>query len=143
LLKVLLPQVEEQKGQVRVLAYWNNFEKPLSVIRQSLVEEATGDYINFIDDDDMVPSYYVDLVTENLGKDYVGWRMQAYMNDEPLKPTFHSIKYPQWSEDDDGYYRNVSHLNPIKRDIAKQVSFVTDEGKARGLRLGAEGGATG
>lgn len=126
LLDRLMSQVAKYKGEIQVLAYWNNAERPLGEIRQALVEEATGEYVSFIDDDDSIPSYYCDKVYENLGKDYVGWRMQVWHNGTKLKPTFHSIKYPRWYEDDKGYYRNVSHLNPIKRSIALRVSFVAE-----------------
>lgn len=130
LLSVLLPQVDDYEGQIEVLAFWNNFERPLSEIRQLLVEEATGDYINFIDDDDLVADDYCARVMKAIesNPDYVGWQQQLYFNGEKTKPTFHSLKYPQWSDDEDGYYRNVSHLNPIKRDIAKQVSFLVEQG---------------
>lgn len=124
LLDVLLPQVEKYKGDVRVLAYWDNGESRLDLIRQKLVEAATGDYISFIDDDDLVPEYYCDEIYKRLdGVDYIGWRMQLYHNGEKMKPTFHSLKYADWSEDDQGWYRNISHLNPIKRKLALKASF--------------------
>lgn len=131
LLSVLAPQVEKYGGQIEILAYWNNFDRPLPEIRQSLVEEARGQYVSFIDDDDLVPSYFCDEVMERLGTvDYIGWQMQAYTNGEKLKPTFHSLKYEKWFDDDKGYYRNTSHLNPIKREIALKESFIVPQGVA-------------
>lgn len=125
LVKVLMPQVKKYGGSIQVLAYWNNGEHPLGEIRQSLVEEATGDYISFIDDDDLVPEYYCQEIYEKLnGADYIGWRMQAWHNGEKLKPTYHSLRYASWFEDEDGFYRNISHLNPIKRKLAAQASFL-------------------
>lgn len=131
LLDHLMRQVKEYgNDEVEVLAYWNNGELPLARIRQRLVEKARGNYINFIDDDDSIPEYYVKEVLEALKKapDYVGWRMQAYTNGNKLKPTFHSLKYDKWSEDDDGYYRDVSHLNPIKKQFAIEVPFEHQDG---------------
>ena len=128
LLEVLRPQMKD----VEILAYWNNGEKPLWEIRQALVEEAKGEYISFIDDDDSVPDYYVEEILKAIAEkpDYVGWRMQLWENGEKAKPTFHSVKYTEWSEDDRGWYRGISHLNPIQRDIALQVSFETIPGEA-------------
>lgn len=126
LLKRLIPQAKETE----ILVYWNNFERPLPEIRQALVKEARGDYVCFIDDDDMVPTYYVAEIlkaTQN-NPDYVGWRMQLYMNGEKVKPTFHSLKYDRWDEDENGYYRNISHLNPIKRELALKENFIVPEG---------------
>lgn len=127
LLELLLPQATDD---VEIIAYWNNFEKPLGEIRQSLVEEATGDYINFIDDDDKIPSYYCAEVLDALSynPDYVGWQQQLYQEGMPQKPTFHSLEHSYWHEDEDGWYRNISHLNPIKRDIAKKVTFLVQDG---------------
>lgn len=130
LLQKLLPQVDDYEGQIDVLAYWNNFERPLSEIRQALVEESTGEYINFIDDDDLVADDYCARVMAAIetSPDYVGWQQQLYFNGEKTKPTYHSLRYSEWSDDADGYYRNVSHLNPIRREIAQKVSFLVPQG---------------
>lgn len=118
----LSPQLSDD---IEVLVYWNNFEHPIAEIRQALVEEARGDYSCFVDDDDDIPDYYCDRILDALNSepDYVGWRMQLWYDGVKTKPTFHSIRYPKWYDDDDGYYRNASHLNPVKRDIALQVPF--------------------
>lgn len=130
LLTELLKQAYEHEGEVEIVAYWNNGELPMSTIRQKLVEEASGDYTCFVDDDDMVPPYYVGEILKATEKDvdYVGWQMQYYNNGELAKPTFHSLVYDSWYEDDKGYYRDVSHLNPIKHTIALEVSFEAPAG---------------
>lgn len=130
LVKTLGKQIAPYKGAVEIVAYWNNGELPLAKIRQTLVESAKGKYISFIDDDDSVPSYYCKEVMDALKKypDYVGWRMQAWYNDDKLKPTYHSLTYSSWHEDEEGYYRDVSHLNPVKRSIALQSGFVHQDG---------------
>lgn len=123
--RTLAPQLKDFDGEVEIIAYWNNGERPLANIRQDLIEAARGDYICFIDDDDQVPEYYVEKIMEALKSepDYVGWRMQAYWDNVKLKPTFHSLEYPKWSEDSNGYYRNASHLNPIKRELALRERY--------------------
>lgn len=130
LLDALMPQVRKHQGRIEVVAYWNNFERPLGEIRQALVEDAKGEYISFIDDDDMVPEYYCDKVMDalKLDVDYVGWQMQLFNNGERAKPTYHSLSYPTWSEDELGYYRNISHLNPIKKSLALKESFIVQPG---------------
>lgn len=129
LLETLRSQID---SSIEILAYWNNGELPLWKIRQALVEEARGEYISFIDDDDSVPDYYCNEILEAIKKkpDYVGWRMQVWHNGDKLKPTFHSLRYSDWTEDTKGFYRNISHLNPIRRDLALQVSFETSLGVA-------------
>lgn len=125
LLAVLLPQVERHGDDVTVCAYYNHGERPLGEVRQALVEHATSAYVSFVDDDDELPEYHVDEVLSRLDGevDYVGWRMQTYVDGRPLKPTFHSIRYTRWFDDARGYYRDVSHLNPIRRDVALRADF--------------------
>jgi len=148
LLIELLAQAEPRVGQVRVLAYYNQGEQPLSHVRQALVEQATGTYVSFVDDDDWVPEYYVQQVRTAIHEyaagpgvdpdavgtqpgpigrtsfpDQVGWRMQHYADGHPSKPTYHSLQYKGWHDDARGYYRDISHLNPIRRELALQVDF--------------------
>lgn len=124
LMSRLLPQVEKYGGDIQVLAYWDNFELFLGSARQRLVEAAESEYVCFVDDDDELPDYYCDEIYPLLdGVDYIGWRMQLYNDGVKQKPTFHSLKYDKWSEDGEGWYRNVSHLNPIKRKLALKGSF--------------------
>lgn len=92
--------------------------------RQWCLDSASGEYFNFIDDDDMVPGNYVDAIYPLLdGVDYIGFQLQLYIDGGRQKPTFHSLKHETWHEDVDGYYRNVSHLNPIRTEIARQGRF--------------------
>lgn len=125
LLSHLLPQVENANGRVNVLAYWNNGERPLAEVRQALVEEADGTFVSFIDDDDLVVATYVQRILPLLQQpiNYVGFRLQCYVDGAPLKPTYHSLRYTQWYDDARGYYRDISHLNPIRREIALQADF--------------------
>lgn len=125
LLDVLLPQLEPHGGDVTVSALWNTGGRPLGELRHALLRDASGDYVCFVDDDDLVPDYYVDRVVALLdGKiDYVGWRMQCYVDGHALKPTFHSIRYPRWYSDRRGHYRHVSHLNPIRAELARKGDF--------------------
>lgn len=124
LIDILMPQVDKYDGEVIVTALWNNGEHSLSHVRQSLMESSRGEYTSFIDDDDILPHYFVDEVMERLdGVDYIGWRMQAYSDGYPLKPTFHSLRYDHWWDDANGYYRDISHLNPVRRQLALQADF--------------------
>lgn len=93
--------------------------------RQRCLEEANGEYICFVDDDDLVAHDYIESIYPLLdGKvDYIGFQLQHYQDGEKSKPTYHSLEYEKWSEDDNGFYRNVSHLNPIRRELALQGRF--------------------
>lgn len=138
LLVNLLPQIEPYGGLVAVRALWNNGERPLADVRQRLVQQAITEqalYLSFVDDDDRPADFYVDEVVKATGwvpvgvswrgdrPDYIGWRMQHYADGIPSKPTYHSLRYDRWSEDDAGYYRDISHLNPIRTRIAAVADF--------------------
>lgn len=124
LLSTLMPQVAQAQGAVHVTALWNNQERPISHVRQDLINNAVGTYVSFVDDDDELPEYYVDKILPLLdGVDYIGWRMQCIADGVKLNPTFHSLRYHSWFHDDVGYYRHVSHLNPIRLDLARRVSY--------------------
>lgn len=119
LVKSLKPQLNEE---VEVVVFWDNFQTSLGKKRQKLLEEARGQYVCFVDDDDEIPTYYVEQILANLGEDYVGWKQQLIHDGKVMKPTFHSLKYATF-EDDDAWYAGVTHLNPIKREIALKGRF--------------------
>lgn len=121
LLAYLMPQTEDK--EVEVIAYWNNGEDSIGHIRQDLLKEAKGEYVCFIDDDDRIPDYYVAEILNNVGKDYIGFEVELFEKDIKMPRVFHSIKYGVWHQDDNGYYRGITHLNPVKRDIAIQGNF--------------------
>lgn len=125
LLDGLAPQLEAAAGRAEVCALYNHGERPLGHVRQDLLTHASTPYVSFVDDDDELPEYHVAEVLARLDGDvdYVGWRMQTYVDGHPLKPTFHSLRYRGWWEDDAGYYRDVSHLNPIRTDVARRGDF--------------------
>lgn len=121
LLNALVPQTE--KWEIEVVAYWNCGELKIGPIRQALLEEAQGEYVCFIDDDDKVPAYYCDKIMYALGKDYVGFEVELFNNNNKMPRVFHSIKYGIWHQDDQGYYRGVTHLNPLRRELALLGNF--------------------
>lgn len=96
--------------------------------RQWCLDNATGEYFNFIDDDDLIAHDYIDTILPLLDGqvDYIGFQLQHYSDGSKSKPTYHSLKHDDWWEDGDGYYRNVSHLNPIKLSIAREGRFDRD-----------------
>jgi hypothetical protein len=97
---------------------------PVSVKRQRCLEAASGEYFSFVDDDDIVAHDFIATIYPLLdGVDYIGFRMQYYDSGLKHKPTMHSLVYEEWREDSAGYYRNVSHLNPIRTELARTGSF--------------------
>lgn len=124
----LLQQANKYPGEIEIIAYWNNGELPVAGIRRALIEQATGKYICFIDDDDDVPEEYCANIMRAIESDpdYVGFRVAFFDDGKEMPPVFHSIKYTHWHQDERGYYRGVTHLNPIRRSIAIRGTFGID-----------------
>jgi glycosyltransferase involved in cell wall biosynthesis len=117
----LLHQAKD--SPIEVIAYWNNGEESIGHIRQNLLEASEGEYVCFIDDDDWVPTFYCQEIMDALGEDYVGFQVELHEGDRPMPPVFHSLKYREWSQDGMAYYRGVTHLNPIRRELALMGNF--------------------
>lgn len=120
---VLRPQLEEFPD-VKLTVRVHDPVLDLGQNRQAMRDESVGAYSNFIDDDDLVPANYVASIYPLLdGVDYIGFALQMYSDGDKQKPTYHSLRYKEWNADQDGYYRDISHLNPIRRELALAVTM--------------------
>jgi hypothetical protein len=125
LMGALLPQTEPFGGAVKVMAWYNNGDPHLTEIRQRMNQDADTDYVSCIDDDDLVPDYFVAETMAALADrpDYVGWLVQCYSDGVPTAISEHSLKHTRWWNEETRYFRDVSHINPIRRDIALLADF--------------------
>lgn len=125
LMDVLLPQTEPYGGRVRVSGWFNNGKPGLAEIRQLMVKASAADYVSFVDDDDLVPLYFADEAMKAIDQrpDYVGWQVQCYSDGVPTAVSYHSLAHKRWVNLEDRYLRDISHINPIRRDIALTADF--------------------
>jgi glycosyltransferase involved in cell wall biosynthesis len=121
----LLPQLDPYAGQVRVIGWFNNGSPPLPKIRQRMVETAGSEYISFVDDDDLVTPDYVAEIMAALDQrpDYVGFQVQCYSDGAPIGVAYHSLEFRRWRNFSGRFERDISHLNPIRRELALKASF--------------------
>lgn len=95
--------------------------------RQNLLEQATGEYICFIDDDDWIAPTYVDDILSALKSkpDCVGFKITCTTNGHNEESAITSMRYSNWREDYDGYKhcRSIYHKSPHRRSIALKVGF--------------------
>lgn len=130
LMGILAPQMIYD--DVEILVYGTPTRSSIGAKRNEMVAGAKGEFISFIDDDDEVPYDYVSTIRHVLREDdpdYVGFRLQLYFDGVAQKPTFHSLKYDNWHDDAQGYYRDFSHLNPIRRSFAIREPFEGNYGE--------------
>ena len=103
--------------------------------RNKLLDKARGEYIAFIDDDDMVSDNYVELILNAINTsepDVIGMHLLMTVDGQNEERTYHSLKYDHWYDEPDPdragkthYFRNPNHLNPVKREYALKVKFPT------------------
>ena len=130
LLSILKPQLSDD---VEVLTESDNREITTGEKRNKLLDRSQGEYVAFIDDDDLVSNNYIELIIDAINKsnpDVIGIHLLMTTDGEKECRTYHSLKYDHWWEEADPdrvgrkrYFRNPNHLNPIKREIAMKVKF--------------------
>lgn len=96
--------------------------------RNDLLFSATGEYVQFIDSDDMVCSDFLETELKALESKPDCLSLRGIMTTNGLNPEIfeHSIRYKEWRtvlSDEIKYERNINHLNCIKSSIAKQFQF--------------------
>lgn len=113
--------------EVQVLYDEDNREKSIGKKRQDLLNRSNSDFINFFDSDDWPYENYIRDIYSALNKDCDCVGILIDMTTNGINPQLccHSLKYPVWENEKDGYdyVRNVTHFNPVKREIAIQVGF--------------------
>jgi hypothetical protein len=123
LMSVLWPQM---RGNVT--GHVEQFDPSLSLgeNRERMRRAATAEYICFVDDDDLIPPYYVARILNALAykPDIVGWEQVVYVDGvaQPQRD-IHSISTVGWLNTPTAYYRDFSHLQPIRRDLALAVAM--------------------
>lgn len=90
--------------------------------REIMRREASADYISFLDDDDFVPRDFVPTILPLLdGVDQVSFDVQIYQNERPYTIARHTLTAGGWYEKAGTLYRDVSHVHPMRRELALEV----------------------
>ncbi len=102
--------------------------------RNELLEMATGEYVCFIDDDDMISTTYIETLLKGIetSPDCISLRGVITWDGGRPEVFEHSIRYKEYKTKKDyreneptfiKYERYPNHLNCIKASIAKQFKF--------------------
>lgn len=126
LLDVLLPQAAAGPG-VEVVALCNNGGS-LHEIRQALLDDARGEWVSFVDDDDLVSEDFVATVCGCLDQDpdFVAFQHLLYPPGSAVpdsRPVVTGIGITEWQNTSEAYIRGVTHVNPIRTSLARQSGF--------------------
>lgn len=95
--------------------------------RNHLLKAASGEFIVFIDDDDVVMPYYIRKIVATIDLhpdiDCIGMQGIITFNGENEKKWFISKDFGSWYEENNIYYRTPNHISPVRRSIALQIGF--------------------
>lgn len=124
LMKVLQPQIDKYPGMVEVLLDDRGKSVTTGEKRNYLIKQSCGEYVVFIDTDDLVPEYYVSEIIKAAENNTDCITFRGYMttkgrNREP----FVLRMGEKYEKRGNTYYRWPNHIVPIKRAIASAVVF--------------------
>lgn len=117
LLTFLNPQLVPQ---VRVLIRMCDPHLTLGENRELLRRESSAEYISWVDDDDLISPHYVRKILPLLdGVDQIGFECEVWKDSVRVpKRDFHTLSAGSWHDTESSYYRDISHLQPMRRELS-------------------------
>ena len=121
LLDILNPQITDECEIVINI----DKAKKIGEKRNDLVASAKGDFVIFIDDDDLVSSDYVSLIigAMDLNPDFISIEGWFYPQEQGVKVPFSQRFNSVWGVVDDVLIRGVTHISAVKRALAIKCPF--------------------
>lgn len=116
---------QQQNDSVEILVKNDDGQMPIGRKRNMLLEEAAGEYVAFVDDDDLVSTDYVSKILNAIKTKPDCCGLQGIITFQGQSPRMfiHSLQYREWFEKNNIYYRCPNHLNAVKRELALAVKF--------------------
>lgn len=127
LMSILKPQITDD---IEVLLNLDNGESSIGKKRNELLDESSGKYVCFIDDDDLVSADYVASILKaaRLEPDAIGFRLKRMVDKSYDADAMHSTRFEKWETANRNkrkvYLRTPNHLNPVRREIAMRHLFI-------------------
>lgn len=93
--------------------------------RNKLLALASGKYIIFLDDDDLIASDYIEKILKACESDCdcIGISGTITTNGAREMQWHISKDFQMWFERGNVYYRTPNHISPVKRELALAASF--------------------
>jgi len=122
LLKELLYQ-RMDNPLVEILTNIDNKEKSTGLKRQELLQQATGKYIIFIDDDDWPEPCYISELLKAAESDADCFAMNGWITTNGTNRIDWALSKDYTNHGVTFYYRKTNHITGVKRDIALKAGF--------------------
>jgi len=126
LLYYLAEQQGENKSKIEIIVD-NDPTLLVGTKRRYLLEQAKGQFVVFIDDDDKVSDDYIRKIVRcietNPEVDCIAISGLIKFNGAESKRWHISKEYGHWYEKDGVYYRTPNHISPVRRELSLQASF--------------------
>ncbi len=121
----LLSQYNQCGGLFESLIEMDNGEMPIGTKRNNLLSQSVGDYVCFIDDDDMVADFYVEEILKAIETepDCVGFNGAIVHKNGREEPVTYRLGNTAINRKGAVTVCGIGHLNPVKREIALSVKF--------------------
>lgn len=125
LLSTLQPQVDESEGLVNIIIESDEGKMTIGEKRNLLVSKCQAEYSSFIDDDDLVPSNYVNahLIKLVNNPDGIGFKGRITQNGKRGQEFMHRADITAWETKNGTFYRPLNHLNVVKNEYRIQKPF--------------------
>jgi len=108
---------------IEIITEEDNGENSVGKKRNNVLDRAAGEYVCFIDDDDMVTDIYVSEIVNALKNKPDVVELVGYLPKYNL-PFIHNLNCGGHFKKDGVQYRTPNHLNTIKTEIARQIRYV-------------------
>ena len=118
---------KKYSNDVEIIVNVDDGAKTVGQKRNEILEQATGTFICYVDDDDMIDEEYVNLIIstikENPDLDCIGFTGMYYVNGTPTMLFKHANEYGGHYKEEGVQYRPVNHLNPVRTILAREIKF--------------------
>jgi len=121
----LLLQIKQRSDVQIIYDRTAKGEVTIGTKRQLLLERAEGEYILFIDDDEVITYWYIDSILKALENkpDCVSLNIPYILNGQLVGMCHHSKRYSNWHQVGDKYFRGITPNNPVKKELALKAGF--------------------
>ena len=123
-----ISELERQSAQlpIEVLVLIDNKKRSTGSKRNILIQQAQGQFITFVDDDDRIETDYiqslVETINENPEADCITFDVEVNISGLEKKVTKYDVKYHH-SQDAQFYYRKPNHIMCYAKRIAIMERF--------------------